>query len=65
MTLDARAIALQGLGFGPRLTAVQGMYAPSAESPDTGQATSIPFRPRPPRSKRHDRDDDVLLFLLH
>lgn len=31
MSLDPRAIAVQGIGFGPRLTALQGFYEVVAE----------------------------------
>lgn len=66
--LNARAIAVQGVGFGPRLTAVQGLSPFKIVTPPTGDI--IPYgsgrlvRPEVKR-KRRDRDDDVLLFMLH
>lgn len=58
MSIDRRAIATQGLGFSPRMVAVQGLYPTQATTP-------LGPRPRMRRKpKRHDRDDDALLFLL-
>lgn len=57
MSVDPRAVATQGLGFAPRLVAVQGLCP----------AQTRPLGPRPRirrERKRHDRDDDVLIFLL-
>ena len=59
-TLDKRGIAIQGVGFGPRLVGLQGLW----------KVTHTPFEPPvtpylPQRKKRRrDTDDDVLLFIL-
>ena len=63
--LSPRAIALQGIGFRPRLVALQGLYPQDdVQKPDV-----IPYGSGrmvyPERNKRRrDRDDDVLMFLL-
>lgn len=63
--LSSRAVALQGIGFRPRLVALQG-FSPfdDVQKPDV-----IPYAPggmvypkKAPRKR--DRDDDVLMFLL-
>lgn len=64
MTINARAFASRGLGFGPRLMAAHGL----------GSVVVIPLDPpspaagfmprRRPKPRRTDIDDDVLLFLL-
>jgi len=65
--LNSRAIAVQGVGFGPRLFAVQGFSAIRAVEPPVD---IVPYssgrlvRPDAKR-KRRDQDDDVLLFMLH
>lgn len=62
--LSSRAIATQGLGFGAKLTSVQG-FAPAqtvVEPPFILPSRGAAVKPRVRR--RQDRDDDVLLFLL-
>jgi hypothetical protein len=63
--LSPRAIALQGIGFKPRLVALQGF----AQFDDVQKPDVIPYAPGGmvfPEKKRRkrDRDDDVLMFLL-
>lgn len=63
--LSSRAIALQGIGYRPRLVALQGLQPfDDVQKPDI-----IPFAPGgmvypKPKLRKRDRDDDVLLFLL-
>lgn len=63
--INARAVALQGIGFRPRLVALQG-FAPyeTVQKPDV-----IPYAPGgmvfpQKKRRRRDKDDDVLMFLL-
>lgn len=66
MSLLPRATAVQGVGFAPRVLALQG-FAPVAETPGYSVGPGAPRRPLPrelPRRQRRDTDDDVLLFLL-
>jgi hypothetical protein len=62
MNLSPRAIATQGLGFGPRLTAVQGLWS--------AQVASAAVRPRragdgiSARRLREIDDEDSLLLAL-
>lgn len=59
-TLDKRAIAIQGLGFSPRLVGVQGLW-PEERTPFEPPVTRyLPQR----KKRRRDTDDDVLLFIL-
>lgn len=61
--LDARAIAVQGLGSAPSVLAVQGFYPQAQMQPETPPQ----FRSRPSPRKRddkRDKDDDILLFIL-
>lgn len=63
--LSPRAIALQGIGYRPRLVALQGF----AQFDDVQKPDVIPYAPGGmvfPEKKRRkrDRDDDVLMFLL-
>ena len=66
--LNVRSLALQGIGFGPRHTALQGLVLSDGEVPTIPDV--IPYgsgkwiKPEPKRDARRDRDDDVLLFLL-
>lgn len=61
MSLDPKAIAQQGLGFGPRLIAVQGLWRVEPRVP-----VEPPFvhRSSQRKKRRRDSDDDVLLFIL-
>ncbi|MFZ9372240.1 MAG: hypothetical protein ACO25M_10255, partial [Limnohabitans sp.] len=66
MNLLPRAVALQGIGFSPRLVAVQGLRPfDDVQKPDI-----IPYGrggmvfPEKTKKRRKDRDDDVLMFLL-
>lgn len=60
MTLSARGIATQGVGHGPRMTALQGFVPQTAPQPHPAGG-----RPsRRSRDRRRDRDDDALIFLL-
>jgi hypothetical protein len=61
MSLDPKAIALQGLGFLTRLVALQGLW-PDEDIPPEPYVNRIPMAHYVP--KRPDNDDDVLLFLL-
>lgn len=63
--ISPRAVALQGIGYRPRLVALQG-FAPfeTAPRPDV-----IPYGPGglvfpQKKRRRRDKDDDVLMFLL-
>ncbi len=65
MTIDSRAVALQGVGFTPRLVALQGFGAlpQPAQRPEVIPGFSRRYAPA---KKRKDTDDDVLMaFLLH
>lgn len=62
--LNARAIALQGLGYGPRLVAVQGFARATPPIAYPSGGTGRRAQPRKLPAKRRDRDDDVLMFLL-
>lgn len=71
MSLDPLIIALQGVGFGPALMAVQGL-GDAADDPGPEQPTGRGWRavPRPKRreapARRQDKDDDAaVLFLLN
>ena len=61
MSLDRRAIALQGVGFGRRLLAFQGLRPSAPPAPETGAGGSWMARPK---KKRRRDDEDVLLFLI-
>jgi len=76
MSLDPRAIAVQGIGFGPRLTAVQGFYEVVAEdvlSPmgvgaDARIAARKPesntFVPADVLAMRRLDEDEILLVMI-
>ena len=67
--MNPLAIALQGIGFGPRATAVQGfveLEIPPEE--EFGLSLALPSR-KPKKKKtvevvRRDTDDDVLFAIL-
>jgi len=69
--LSPRAIAVQGIGFSPRLVSVQGLWpievpvtppdAGSNYAPGAGRSTG--YR-RPEITKRQRDDDDLALVLL-
>lgn len=61
MSLDRRAIALQGVGFGRRLLAFQGLRPAAPPAPETGVGGAWMARPK---KKRRRDDDEVLLFLI-
>jgi hypothetical protein len=72
MSLDPRAIALQGIGFAPLAVAALGLVgieAPPVVQPAGGAFSNrpwrdipfLPVRPRRPRKKRQEE----LLFLGH
>lgn len=66
MTLDTRAIAVQGIGFGARLIAVQG-FSPKSEQAEL--PTILPVAPggmvKPKQKVRQRaREDDEFLVLL-
>lgn len=67
MNLDPLAIALQGVGFGPSLMAVQGFGFVDDEPETPGRGwRSVPRIKRKEPKVRRDKDDDVLLaFLLN
>lgn len=64
--ISPRAVAVQGIGFRPRLVGLQG-FAPfdGVQKPDV-----IPYAPggmvypKKKKPRKRDRDDDVLLFLI-
>lgn len=56
--LDIRGIAVQGIGFTPRLVGLQGLCL------DERKVEPEPIHHVPRRKKRRDTDDDVLLFIL-
>lgn len=66
MTLDPRALAVQGIGFASRVLAVQGFLS-EEEKP---ALPPIYLRPSASASKkkkvvkRKDTDDDVLMLLM-
>ena len=60
--LNPRAIAVQGVGFQPRLVGLQGLWPVSDEPTDPDPPVFAPRRRK--KQIRHDTDDDVLLFLL-
>lgn len=63
MSIDARSIALQGIGFGARRVALQG-FGFDDEAPEP--QIILPPRTRTAKvvERRRDRDDDILLFIL-
>ncbi len=52
---------MQGIGFGPRLTALQGFETLADDTDETDLPSYVRRRKK---RKHHDQDDDVLLFLL-
>jgi hypothetical protein len=66
MNLDARAIAVQGIGFGPKLVAVQG-FLPKAQDDEQEDNFSLGVRSintRARRRRHRDKDDDLLVAVL-
>jgi hypothetical protein len=67
MTLDTRAIAVQGIGYGTRFIAVQG-FSPKSEQAEL--PTILPFapggmvKPKPKVRKRSHEDDEFLVLLM-
>jgi hypothetical protein len=59
MTLDRRAIAVQGIGFGRKLVALQGLF--EREEQDTERPNWLRQPPR--RKRKKHKDDDVALIL--
>jgi hypothetical protein len=60
MSLKPRAIALQGVGYSPRLVAVQGLWPVEEKRLEPPVTRHLPQR----KKRRRDTDDDVLLFIL-
>lgn len=60
--LDPFGVAVQGVGFDPRIAAVQGLWLFEEDEP--APPSSFPSRRRSPTKKRPHPDDDVLIFLL-
>ena len=59
--IDFRSVALQGVGFGPRPTALQGLVPVEETGPPVsigGAATSVR------RRKKRRKDDDAVIFTL-
>jgi hypothetical protein len=64
--LDPLAIALQGVGFGPAVFALQGFVEDDEAQGEPGlTAAWVPAPERKKKRKRRDTDDDaIFLFLL-
>jgi hypothetical protein len=62
MTLQARAIALQGIGYGPLLAALQGFATVEAELPTGGPIHSGLIEPRRRREEKDKRRQRARLF---
>lgn len=62
--IDRRAVALQGVGFGRRLLAFQGLRPTTDIPPSEGAGGSWMARPAGKRDKKRRRDEEVLLLLM-
>lgn len=62
--LIPRAIALQGVGYPPRLLALQGLYPVDEETPVDPNLVVMPFVLPRRRKKRRRLDEETLLFLI-
>lgn len=69
MSLNPRAIALQGIGSTPRAVAVQGLVAVQGPgpTPGTGAFTNRPWRDVPylpvlPKRSRKKRQEEIVLL---
>ena len=61
MSLDSRAVAIQGVGFNPIVMAIQGMYP--VQRPEEEDAFYI-FGGATRRAKRKRQEEESLLFSL-
>lgn len=61
MSLDSRAVALQGVGFNPIVMAIQGLYP--VQRPEEEDAFYI-FGGATRRAKRKRQEEESLLFSL-
>lgn len=59
MALDRRAVAIQGVGFGRKLVALQGLLEPERQDEDRPN-----WLRQPPRRKRKKHKDDDIALLL-
>lgn len=62
MALDRRAVAVQGIGYGRKLTALHGLLEREQQQEDRPNW----LRPgvRKPRKRRHDEEEALLLMVL-
>lgn len=61
MSLDSRAVAIQGVGFNPIVMAIQGLYP--VQRPEEEDAFYI-FGGATRRAKRRKQEEEDLLFAL-
>ena len=62
--IDRRAVALQGVGFGRRLLAFQGLLPTTDIPPSEGAGGSWMTRPPTRRAKKRRREEEALLLLM-
>jgi hypothetical protein len=65
MKLDAKAVALQGLGYKPKIVAVQGLLPTQIEEDEEENfSLGVRFLHSRYRRRRRDEDDDLLVAVL-
>lgn len=61
--ISARAVAVQGFGYGPLLTSVQGLLGIVSLVPPLSGAVGPPYHRFAVRTRRRDDDEELFLIL--